>query len=188
MTATLDHLRRLYADTDDPWNFVGSPYEQGKFIATRKALMRDRYDCALELGCGNGALARHLAPLCARYTGIDAIERAMIAARKAVPKARFITDCYPCRLPDERFDLVILSEFLYFLMPEDIFQLAQDLARVAPHAEILCITWLGDTEQALQGAEALELFRQADRAHRELELIADTGTYRIDRGNPGGGA
>jgi SAM-dependent methyltransferase len=182
MTATLDHLHRLYAHTDDPWNFAGSDYEQAKFIATRNALTRGHYDAALELGCGNGALARHLAPLCARYTGIDAIERAVIVARKAVPEARFIHDCYPCRLPDDGFDLVILSEVLYFLTPDEIAQLARALTEAAPRAEILCITWLGDTEQTLQGVESLNLFRQANKTHLELTPVVDTGTYRIDRG------
>lgn len=187
MTDTLNHLQRLYAHTDDPWNFEGSSYEQAKFIATRNALTHHHYEAALELGCGNGALARHLAPLCARYTGIDAIERAVIAARNAVPEARFIRDCYPCRLPDDGFDLVILSEVLYFLTLGDITQLARDLKDAAPRAEILCITWLGDTEQTLQGVEALNLFKQATKTHLELTPVVDTGIYRIDRGILNGG-
>ncbi len=182
MIATLKHLRALYEHTDDPWNFAHSDYEQDKFRATRRALMRDSYRSALELGCGNGALARHIAPLCDNYTGIDAIERAVIAARKAVPEARFIVDCYPCRLPDATFDLVILSEILYFLTPDEIRHLARNLSHNARHAEVICVTWLGETEQALQGADALEIFRQTMVPRLDLALIADTGLYRIDRG------
>ncbi len=182
MNATLEQLHRLYADTDDPWNFDASPYEQAKFAATRDALTRDRYRSALELGCGNGALARHLSPRCARYTGLDAVGKAVEAARKKVPEARFVTGCYPCPLPGEGFDLVVLSEVLYFLHPEDIALLCRDLARKAPRAEILCVTFLGDTEQALQGVEALDLFATGSRARLDLAPVLETGRYRLDRG------
>lgn len=182
MSATLDHLHRLYAHTDDPWNFNDSAYEQGKFIATRDALTRSTYRSALELGCGNGALAQHLAPRCALYTGLDAVERAVTAARNRVPGARFLHACYPCRFPDGGYDFVILSEVLYFLSPQDIGQLARDLTETAPGAEVICTTFLGDTEQALQGTEALELFRSAMQAHLVIETVVDTGRYRIDRG------
>jgi len=182
MTNTLDHLHRLYAQTDDPWNFDNSPYEQAKFIATRRALTRHGYTSALELGCGNGALASHLAPLCANYTGIDAVERAVLAARKKVPEVHFILACYPCRWPNEEYDLVILSEILYFLTPNDIERLARDVAKYAPRAEVICTTYLGDTEQALQGNQALTLFRQATQPHLNFVKVVDTGVYRIDRG------
>ena len=188
MNATLEHLHRLYAHTDDPWNFANSAYEQGKFIATRDALTRTTYRSALEIGCGNGALAQHLAPVCQRYTGIDAVERAIVAARKRVPASAFHLGCYPCPLPGTGFDLVILSEVLYFLTPDTIAQLARDITRCAPDAEVLCITFLGDTEQSLQGIEALELFKVGVQPHLALKPVADTGRYRIDRGMMEGAA
>lgn len=182
MTGTLAHLHRLYAHTDDPWDFDNSPYEQAKFFATRHALARSRYSSALELGCGNGALATHLASLCTNYTGIDAIERAVLAARQKVPEARFVLGCYPCRLPDEKYDLVILSEILYFLTGANIAQLASDIVFYATRADIICTTYLGDTEQTLQSNQALSLFRQAMHKHSNFVEVIDTGSYRIDRG------
>ena len=182
MNATLDHLHQLYANTDDPWDFARSTYEQQKFIATRNALTHQSYGNALELGCGNGALARHLAPLCARYTGLDAVERAVMAARSLVPSATFIRACYPCPLPGDGYDLIILSEVLYFMTPDAIAHLARDLARVAPRAEILCTTFLGDTELPLQGGQSLDVFRAAVNPYLDLKVVADTGRYRIDRG------
>ena len=182
MSATLDHLHRLYAHTDDPWNFNDSAYEQGKFIATRDALTRSTYRSALELGCGNGALAQHLVPRCARYTGLDAVERAVTAARSRMLGATFLQACYPCRLPDDSYDLVVLSEVLYFLSAADIGQLARDLTKAASGAEVICTTFMGDTGQALQGADALALFRTAMKSHLDLETVVDAGRYRIDRG------
>lgn len=185
MTTIIDHLHRLYAQSDDPWEFDKSPYEQEKFTATAQALTRHHYHAALEIGCGNGALARHLAPRCGRYVGIDAVERAVASARHRVPEAEFHLGCYPCPLPGDGFDLVILSEILYFLTPENITRLCDDIARSAPHAEIICTTFLGDTEQALQGGDALALFRKGMKAHLTLENVKNTGRYRIDRGSMG---
>jgi len=182
MATTLDHLNRLYGDTDDPWNFIDSPYEQQKFCATKDALTRGHYRAALELGCGNGALAQHIAPLCQSYVGVDAVERPLRAARNRVPDARFIIGCYPCPLPDADFDLIILSEVLYFLTPETIAHLCRDLTARAPRAEIICTTFLGDTELPLQGAEALQLFSSGMQDLLRLEHIVDAGQYRIDRG------
>ncbi len=182
MSDVLAHLHHLYAETDDPWNFAHSPYEQAKFTATRDALCCDHYRAALEIGCGNGALAHHLAPLCDSYTGIDAVSRAVFAARDRVPNAHFIQTVYPCPLPTANYDLIILSEVLYFLTPDAIRQLACDLVDVAPGAELICVTYLGDTAQALQGRETVTLFQSGFPEGTILKPVADNGTYRIDRG------
>ncbi len=182
MTQALEHLHRLYAHTDDPWNFDSSDYEQEKFTATCEALSQSYYEIALEIGCGNGALARHLAPRCNRYVGMDAVPRAVGAARQKVPSAEFAVATYPCPLPLKNCDLVVLSEFLYFLSPSDIARLCNDLINGSPEAEILCITYLGDTEQALQGSESLDLFARGMASTLRLETVKNTSCYRIDRG------
>ncbi|MFZ3583632.1 SAM-dependent methyltransferase [Loktanella sp. DJP18] len=188
MSTVLDHLHALYAQTDDPWNFATSPYEQAKFRATRGALRRDHYREALEIGCGNGALAAHLSPLCDRYTGLDAVGRAVAAARLRVPQATFVQGVYPCRLPLERPDLIILSEVLYFLTPDAIALLASDLIAQAPGAEVICVSYLGDTAQDLQGTDALAAFQAAAGADLHLRPVVGAGGYRIDAGVIGAAA
>lgn len=182
---SISHLHGLYAATDDPWNFVASPYEQEKFRATRSALSRTRYRAAFELGCGNGQLARHLAGAVAHYTGMDAVETALKAARKTLPAGTFVKGYYPCALPEESFDLVVLSEILYFLDHATLRLLAADIAARWPAAEILCVTYLGPSGNALQGDEALSAFIPALQTHRFTPL-ARTDSYRIDRGLPDG--
>ncbi|MHA6346880.1 class I SAM-dependent methyltransferase [Roseivivax sp. CAU 1761] len=177
-------LDRLYAATDDPWVFRTSAYEQEKFRATRAALDDRRWLRALELGCGNGELARHLAPLCDAYTGLDAVPRALDAACAAVPGARFVQGWLPDDLPAGRFDLVILSEILYFLDAPGIARLGRALDAASPCARLAVVTWLGDTGNPLQGGEALDALRRATRGpwrcHRQAE------GYRIDlRAEPG---
>jgi SAM-dependent methyltransferase len=179
MTAvTRDHLEGLYADGDDPWSFRTSAYEQAKFRATCAALPRPHYRSALELGCGNGELARHIAPRCDAYTGVDAVPTALEAARRAVPQARFHQLYLPADLPAGPHDLLILSEVLYFLDAPGLAALAGQIGRRWPGADLLCVTWLGPSGNALEGEEALTLFRDALR--RPLRKVAATGHYRID--------
>ena len=177
------HLNALYADTADPWNFAESDYEQDKFAATRAALSRPRYEHAFELGCGNGQLARHLAPLCDTYTGMDAVEVAVEAARRTLPQASFLQGFYPCALPKYAFDLLILSEILYFLAPNALRNLARDIAASWSQAEVICVTYLGQTGHGLQGQEALEIFTTVLDTHA-FEAVTRTKGYRIDRGLP----
>ncbi len=185
MGVGLDYLQGLYADTSDPWRFEHSAYEQAKFAATRSALSQDGYRSAFELGCGNGQLARHLIGICARYTGMDAVATALTAAREAVPQARFVQGFYPGPLPEGDFDLLILSEVLYFLNHAGLEHLATDIATRWPRAEIICVTWRGDTGNPLQGEEALEGFAKALTTH-DFTRVSQTEDYRIDRAMPGG--
>ena len=178
-----DHLQALYAGTSDPWDFEHSDYEQAKFAATRRALSRPEYACAFELGCGNGQLARHLVGMCGQYTGMDAVGVAVDAARQAVPPATFIQEFYPCPLPELDFDLLILSEILYFLDESSLRRLAADVIISWPKAEVICVTWLGETDHDLQGTEALEIFTGALKTHH-FDCMAKTDRYRIDRALP----
>ncbi len=184
MSVTLSELEGKYRGSADPWQFRTSPYEQEKFAATRAALARRRYASAVELGCGNGALAEHLAPLCDDYIGIDAVARAVAAARQAVPEARFLRRLLPCALPGGDHDLIVLSEILYFLGAEDIRRLAAQISGGWPRAEILCVTWLGDTGHALQGEEALNIFCRAMGPEARFATLRRTSGYRIDRHVP----
>ncbi len=186
MGVSTEHLHGLYSDSDDPWNFRTSAYEQAKFAATRRALSRGRYRSAFELGCGNGELAKQLVDLCVRYTGMDAVNRAVDAAREAVPSASFVTGFYPCAMPQDDYDLLILSEILYFLDQCSIERLAQDITASWPHAEIICVSYLGETGNDLQGHDAVSTFMAAMSETHEFERGKQACDYRIDRGLPQG--
>jgi SAM-dependent methyltransferase len=177
-----EHLAGLYDATDDPWSFRSDPYEIGRFAATVAALPRRRYASALEVGCGNGELARRVAPRCGAYAGLDAVEEALISARRAVPEGRFVQGFLPCPLPDgpgdAAHDLVLLSEVLYFLDPGGLDALSRQIDRRWPDADVVCVTWRGPSGNPLGGEEAFCLFRAATaRGHRHLHLER---RFRID--------
>lgn len=178
MSVARDHLEAIYAHTDDPWDFRSSPYERAKFDATAEALPRARYASALELGCGNGELARRLAPRCDSYCGLDAVEAALAAARVAVPSGRFLRAYLPCDLPQGPHDLIVLSEILYFLDADGIDATMVQLDRRWPGADVVCVTWRGPSGNPLEGEAALALALAAtDRSARPVRLERH---YRID--------
>lgn len=173
------HLREVYADGDDPWQFRTSGYEAAKFAATFDALPRARYRSGLELGCGNGELSRRIAPRCDTYIGLDAVEVALAAARRAVPGATFRQGFLPCALPEGDHDLVVLSEILYFLDVGVIDWLAGELDLRHPDADIICVTWRGPSGNPLEGEAALALFLAAIDG-RMVRTARFTPAYRIE--------
>ncbi|PWE31726.1 methyltransferase [Pararhodobacter marinus] len=175
---SIEHLERLYRDTDDPWNFRSSAYERRRFRATARALPRSRYRAVLEIGCGNGALARHIAKRCDRYLGLDAMEKPLATARAALPQARFRQTLLPAPLPRGRFDLILLSEILYFLDPAALGDLARQIDRNHPRADVLCGTWLGPSGNPLQGRQALALYCHASA--RRFTCLRRGPGYRLD--------
>jgi SAM-dependent methyltransferase len=175
------HLQEIYGQGDDPWGFRTSAYEQEKFAATVEALVKPRYRSALEIGCGNGELARHIALRCDRYIGIDAVGTALEAARRAVPNGHFVQAYLPCPLPDGAHDLVILSEILYFLDAPGLVALAQQIAERWQEAEVLSVNWLGPSGNPLEGLEALDVFASAMGPRFQSRIIVQTEKFRIDR-------
>ncbi|PRY93790.1 nodulation protein S (NodS) [Hasllibacter halocynthiae] len=187
MAVAPDHLDRLYAETDDPWNFRASPYEAARFAATTAALPKARYGHALEVGCGNGELARRIAPRCAAYTGVDAVEGALAAARAAVPRARFVRAFLPCPLPEGDYDLIVLSEILYFLSEGGLRELARQIDGRWPGADVVAVTWLGPSGNPIEGEAALRCFSGATGRRAGTAPPGDP-RHRIDVFAPLGGA
>ena len=186
MHTSPERLEALYREGDDPWRFRSSPYEHARLAAVARALPRARYASALEIGCGNGELARRIAPRCEAYLGVDAVETALEAARRAVPAARFerlfLPDALPAGPDGAPHDLILLSEVLYFLDEDGIADLARQIDGRWPKADVICCTWLGPSGNALEGPDALDRFRQAStRGFRRLPAgDGEADGYRLD--------
>ena len=178
--ADLPHLRGLYAGTDDPWSFRSSAYEVERLDAVAATLPRARYAAALEIGCGNGELGRRIAPRCGSYTGLDAVPSALAAARTAMPGARLFEAFLPCPLPAApggAYDLILLSEILYFLDAVTVRDLAVQIDGGHPGADVTVAIWRGPTGHDLSGDEALAAF--AGATPRRWCTAALTEGYRI---------
>ena len=102
MTASISHISRALCRDGRSLGLPHLALRGRKFGATLEALPRPRHDHALEVGCGNGELARRSRPRCDAYTGVDAVERALAAALVAVPGAVRLRTFLPSRGPRAR--------------------------------------------------------------------------------------
>lgn len=85
----------------------------------------------------------------------------------------------PCSLPPGSYDLILLSEVLYFLDPVGIAAIAAQLDGIAPGADVVAVTWYGASGNPLRGEEALDFFAAATARH--CIPVADVDMqYRID--------
>jgi SAM-dependent methyltransferase len=142
---SLAEFEARYRADPDPWNYTSSDYEHDKYEATLAACGNGPFVHALELGASIGVFSELLAPRCQRLTTIDAAPTAAAAARARVAGARHvrvICGAIPDALPDERFDLVVASEILYYLTGGELARTLRRLERcTAPGARLIAVHW-----------------------------------------------
>jgi SAM-dependent methyltransferase len=145
-----DELVRLYEESDDPWEFKTSWYEQRKYALTLASLPRERYRSAYEPGCSIGVLTRLLADRCDHLLASDFVARAVAAARArvaALPHVRVEQRETPREWPEGRFDLIVLSELTYFLRRTQLLELARCVeASLEPGGTLISVHWRGAIE------------------------------------------
>ena len=174
----------IYQRNPDPWQFESSLYEQQKYAATLGALSGRRFCSALEVGCSIGVLTSHLAGQCDRLIGVDIAEAPLHAARQRCATQQHVTFerlAVPAQWPDDMFDLVVLSEVLYFLTPDDIANVArQALRTLLPDGRVLLVNWLGEAANPCGGSEAATHFIAAS-APKLVTLRSELNPqYRLD--------
>ena len=178
------YFDRLYADDPDPWRFETSDYERGKYGATLNALPRSRFESALEVGCSIGVLTRLLAARCASLLAVDVAEAALGQARRRcadLSQVRFERMQVPEEFPARSFDLIILSEVLYYLAPEAVDRLAATVrACLAPGGCVVLVHYTQPTNYPLSGDAASDRFiaqsglpvtRQSRQLQYRLDLL-----------------
>jgi 2-polyprenyl-3-methyl-5-hydroxy-6-metoxy-1,4-benzoquinol methylase len=186
------HFKRLYDANADPWQFRASAYEQAKYRRTIEALENRSFISAFEVGCSIGVMTRMLAPRCAALLAVDIVEQPLTAARAVCvdqPWVRFQRMQVPGEWPDETFDLIVLSEVLYFLSPTDIAAVADRVAgSLMPNGVVLLVNWRGHSEDPCTGDEAARAFMRrtarwlAPRTHLHGDALESgcQGGYRLD--------
>ncbi len=174
----------LYAGDPDPWKFTTSAYEDAKYNATLAALPRARYANAVEIGCSIGVLTERLAARCDALLGTD-VARAALDAAAARCRDRgnvtFAVSTLPATPPPGRFDLIMLSEVLYYFDRDGVRAMAAAVAAMAaPDADIMLVHWLGPTpDYPLDGETAVTTFL-ADLPSATVGAQARTPDYRLD--------
>lgn len=185
-----DWFEDLYRRDADPWAFETSAYEAHKYARTLAALP-ERIGTALEVGCSIGVLTAQLAVRCERLLAVDVSETALAVARArcaALPQVTFERRALPAEAPPGPFDLVLLSEVVYYWDRDDVARLARWItAATPPGALLLLVHYTDPTDYPLAGDEAVELLASALGAaaapvHHEREE-----TWRLDLWRRSGG-
>ena len=141
------YFASLYSRDKDPYKVQTRWYEKRKIQLLLGSLPKERYEYAFEPGVGVGALSQPLSERCERLIVSDLNEKAIRSTKDALKKAKnvdYIVSAIPAYWPPEetRFDLIVLSEILYFLdeieLEEVIDKCQQSLL---PSGNIVICNW-----------------------------------------------
>lgn len=179
-----DHFDALYEGSADPWEVGTSWYERRKRSVLLASLPRERYSCAWEPGCSLGHLTGELSLRCDRLVASDISPRAVAAARElgVGEHVSFEVAQTPAQPPDldpGSCDLVILSEFLYYLpAPARAATLRLAETLLGPGGHLVVAHWRGypgdahcSGEQA--NAEAAAALGQHIVHHVDEQFVLD---------------
>lgn len=177
------YFETKYRADIDPWRFRTSPYERDKYQATVDGLSRPRYRRILEVGCAIGVLSALLAQRGDELVAVDGSDTAIAeAARQELPNVRFEVAFLPDQFPDDSFDLIVLSEVLYYLAPDDLRRLAEKcLSALDEDGEMILCHWLGETDYPLTGRQANDLFAEAVSRRRPERALLHEEIYLLER-------
>ena len=117
----------------------------------------------LDIGCGEGLLARWLAGACPRYVGIDLSSEAIALARaKNLPFAEFaVADAAEFR-PTSQFDVIVFNECLYYF--DRPLELASRLAHMLVLGGVIIVS-------LSQGPASTQIWRMLRDEFRTLEQV-----------------
>lgn len=173
----------LYAGAADPWGFQDRWYERRKRALTTALLPRPRYRYGFEPGCSLGVLTEALAGRCDQLLATDVSPAALAAAQGRLAgqdHVRFRCWALGDPWPDGPFDLVVLSEVLYYLRAPLLRRvLHQAAAALEPGGTLLAVHWRHPvTDYPLGGDEVhAELGRTpglvGTARYQDLDVLAE---------------
>jgi len=192
-----EYFEEMYAASPDPWGFTDRWYEQRKYALTLAALSQPRYRSVFEPGCSIGVLSAQLALRCDRLLSVDLVESAVDQARNRLrdlpPGAADVEvrqwDATKDPWPDGRFDLVVLSEMVYYLGREEAVRLLRNTVdHLTDDGEVVLVHWRPRVpEYPLTGDEAHTLARATAGLEVAAHYQDDDLVLEVLR-RPGGGS
>lgn len=181
--APVEHFERLARESEDPWNYETSAYEQSKYRRTL-AFLPTSTGRTLELGCSIGVFTEMLAPRCNRLVAVDFSPTSLDRARKRLagqPRIEFLERTLPEGLPEGPFDTIVCAEVLYYWTAPLVHDgLTAMEAGLAPGGTLLAVHWReSDPRRELAGDDVHRIIRQNTKLRWEEGEINDD--YLIDR-------
>ncbi len=165
------YFESAYAESSDPWNLV-SDYEQRKYALTVASLPRSSYAAAFEPGCSIGVLTGLLAQRCERIVATDGTAAPLVEVARRAPSAEVGVGTIPDDWPAGSFDLVVLSEVMYYLTAADRRRVLERVDGSLPTGgHLLVVHW----RHAFEEAEC-----DGDVVHDEVaRFAAEVGWSRL---------
>lgn len=171
MSVAEAYFEAMYAGSEDPWGFRTRWYERRKRSLTLACLPRERYARAFEPGCAIGVLTRGLADRCDELLAWEGAEEAVVRARADLADAHHV-EVSRARVPEEwpqgAFDLVVLSELLYYFDDRDLgVLLDRTVGSLGEEGTLVAVHWRHPVDDHV---------RSGDDVHRAI--AARTGLAR----------
>jgi len=144
---------------EDPW-LMNTPKERYRFEQTNEIIERAFGDSSsgklgtmLEVGCGEGHQTEYLSRLCENMYGFDVSATAVERAKTRLPHATFAACDMTTQpfLKDERFDLVVACEVLYYM--EDVPLFLRQMSELGRHCLVTYYDGRGSKQIAARLAE-----------------------------------
>ncbi|MEO6914507.1 MAG: class I SAM-dependent methyltransferase [Chitinophagaceae bacterium] len=186
-TLTTEYFDDVYARKDDPWDFETSEYEKNKYADTVAALSKESYETGFEIGCSIGVLTSMLATKVKKLLAVDVSDVALDKARKRLSEngnVEFRKMSVPAELPDQKFDLIIVSEVGYYLSKEDLLKMRKEIVQHLNNgASLLLVHWLPVVhDYPLTGDQVHEAFYDLTRDNPQLKIVTSSRKekYRLD--------
>jgi hypothetical protein len=190
----LAYFEQLYATDPDPWGFEDRWYERRKHALSVASLPRPTYSRAFEPACANGSLTSLLAPRCTQLLAVDAVAVAVTRARERMSSQPHVVveqRALPQDWPQGTFDLVVLSEFLYYFDAAELSDLlTRVLTSLEPDGTLLAVHWRHQVaEYPLNGDQVHSALISHPRLaplarHQEEDFLLDVMVRRQGPGAP----
>lgn len=177
MSLPAEYFAERWGDSDDPWQIAVRWYERRKRDVLMACLPRERYRSGFEPGCAAGYLTARLAGRCDQLLAADTDPRAVALTRTRVADdhVRVERHAVPADWPDDRFDLIVVSELGYYLAADDLELLAARIAgSLQPGGTVVACHWRHSAPGHPSTAEQVHLtvplqIPQAGHAVRHVE-------------------
>lgn len=118
-----DGFEAKFRQDIDPWNYAHSAFEAYKRGVLMRAVGVRHFGRGLELACAIGETTRLLAPRCLRLLALDFSDTALREAKRrtgSLSNVALAKALLPVDMPRGPFDLIVASEILYYLRPNDL--------------------------------------------------------------------
>ncbi len=185
-TRSLDraYFETLYRADPDPWRFATSDYEAAKYARTLSVVAEERVSRALEMGCSIGVFTQRLAALCEEVVATELSPTALAQARRRcedLANVRFVLARDVSEGIEGPFDLMVLSEVVYYWDDDDLAAIAEAIGRaLTPGGRLLLVHWLGETDYPRSADDAVSALRERVGPYTRVVLETRTEDYRLD--------